>query len=81
MIPLIWFLLAWLVLVGLFAFATLITVIMHLRFGLSGTWTFVSTGIFLLVALGVLLASGGYLFTVDWSQSFNLTGESAGLDL
>jgi hypothetical protein len=81
MIPLLWFLIAWLILIGLFALATLITVVMNLRYGLSGFMTMVTTGIFLLVVVGVLLASGSYLLTVDWSQSFDLFGTGPSLDL
>ena len=72
MIPLVYFLFAWLVLVLLFAIGALITVIMALRYGLSGPITTISTGLFLLVVIVVLVAMAGYLLGVDWSQNVYL---------
>lgn len=72
MIPLVYFLFAWLVLVLFFAIGALITVIMALRYGLSGPMTTISTGFFLLVVIVVLVAMAGYLLGVDWSQNVYL---------
>jgi hypothetical protein len=74
MIPLLWLLLAWLILMGMFALVTLLTVVMNLRYGLSSFGTYVSTAVFLSVIALVLLGTGAYLFTVDWSQTLNLFG-------
>ena len=72
MIPLVYFLFAWLILVALFAIAALITVIMALRYGLSGLLTTLSTGLFLVVTCVALLGMGGYLLSVDWDQNVHL---------
>jgi len=72
MIPLVYFLFAWLVLVALFSIAALVTVLMALRYGLSGLLTTLSTALFLLVTCVVLLGMGSYLLGVDWSQNVNL---------
>ncbi|HVM90941.1 MAG TPA: hypothetical protein VMU11_03540 [Verrucomicrobiae bacterium] len=72
MIPLVYFLFAWLVLVLLFAIAALVSVIMALRFGLTGPLTTFSTAIFLGVACIVLIGMAAYLAGVDWSQSISL---------
>ncbi len=79
-LPLVWFLFAWLILIGLFALATLITLAMNLKYGITGFGTYLSTGIFLIVAVVVLMVASGYLLSVDWTQSYNLYGESASID-
>ncbi|MCC6564009.1 hypothetical protein IT087_03895 [Candidatus Uhrbacteria bacterium] len=76
MIPLGYFLIAWLVLVAIFALMAFVTVIMNVRYGLSGLMTYVSTAIFLIVVCAVLFMVGGYLATVDWSQEADLVPSS-----
>lgn len=76
MIPLIYFLFAWLVLVAIFAVLALITVLMNVRFGLSGFVTYAMTAVFLGVVCLVLLSTGGYFLTVDWSQDVSLVPPS-----
>ncbi|MCK9361284.1 hypothetical protein M0Q28_03570 [Patescibacteria group bacterium] len=76
MIPLGYFLIAWLVLVAIFALMAFVTVIMNVRYGLSGLMTYVSTAIFLIVVCAVLFATGGYLATVDWSQEADIVPSS-----
>ena len=76
MIPLVYFLFAWLVLVALFAIAALITVVMALRYGLSGLLTTLSTGLFLIVTCFVLVGMGAYLAGVDWNQDVRLFNSS-----
>lgn len=70
MIPLAWFLIAWLILLVIFVFMTLLTVAMTVRYGLSCVSTYVATGLFLLVILVVLFLTGSYLLGIDWSQNF-----------
>lgn len=72
MIPLGYFLVAWLVLVAIFSLMAFVTVIMNVRYGLSSIMTYVSTAVFLGVICVVLLAMGGYLSTVDWAQEVDL---------
>ncbi|MFA6429983.1 MAG: hypothetical protein WCV84_05830 [Patescibacteria group bacterium] len=77
MIPLSWFLIAWLILVAIFALLALFTIAINTRYGFASLGTYSATAIFLLVAVGVILTTGGYLMTVDWSQSLNVIPSSA----
>lgn len=77
MIPLIWFLVVWLILVAIFALMAALTAIMNVRYGLTSVGTYVSTAIFLGVIAIVLLAVGSYALTIDWEQSVNLLGGSS----
>ncbi len=76
MVPLVYFLIAWLVFIAIFGLMSFITVIMNLRFGLSGGFTYVITGVFVGVSCLILLAAGGYLLTVDWTQTADLLPEA-----
>jgi hypothetical protein len=77
MIPLGYFLIAWLVLVAIFALLAFVTVIMNVRYGLSGLMTYLSTACFLIVVCVTLFVVGGFLVTVDWSQDVNFIPTSA----
>lgn len=77
MIPLVYFVIAWLVLIAIFALLTFITVLMNVHYGLSGMLTYLSTAIFLVVICGVLLGVGSYLITIDWSQDVNIIPTSS----
>jgi hypothetical protein len=77
MIPLVYFLFAWLVLVALFAIAALVTVIMALRYGLSGLLTTLTTALFLFVTFAVLVGMGIYLAGVDWDQDVFILNASS----
>lgn len=72
MIPLIWFLFAWLFLMVVFAIGTFLTVMMVVRNGLSTATTYLSTAFFLLVIAVTLIVTGFYLLRVDWSQTLPL---------
>lgn len=74
MIPLIYFLLAWLVALCFFGIMSLISVLQMVRLGIAGTGTYLSTATFLIVSTIVILAVGSYLITVDWQQTTNLFG-------
>ena len=76
MIPLIWFLIAWLVLVAIFSVLALVSITVYTRFGLESFGTHALNAIFLIVAVLVILGTAGYLFTVDWSQTFNVIPSS-----
>ncbi|MBM3205045.1 hypothetical protein FJZ48_03650 [Candidatus Uhrbacteria bacterium] len=75
MFPLLWLLVAWLILMALFGILTLITVSLNFRYAPAGMTTYVTTLVFLLVVVGVFVLTIPYLVTVDWSQSINLFGD------
>lgn len=77
MIPFIYFLIAWLVLVAIFGLMSFITVLMNLRYGLSGPVTYMTTTIFIGVSSLILLGVGGYLFILDWSVSIDLIPDTS----
>jgi TRAP-type C4-dicarboxylate transport system permease small subunit len=72
MIPLFIFFFIWLALVILISIASLITVSILLRYGLSGASTVTLAIIFCLVPTMILLGAVSYFFTVDWSASLNI---------
>lgn len=72
MIPLIWLLAGWTVLVGLLLLLSAVTLMMHIRFGLSGFGTTVTATGFAMVILAALILTSSYLLTVDWSQTLNV---------
>ncbi len=67
MIPLSTFLIAWIVLLAIFGFVLMLTLIQMLRHGLPTTGTYISTFLFLTVIALVILGVGGHLTTVDWT--------------
>ncbi len=72
MIPLIWLLLGWLVLMAIFAIATLLTVSVYVRYGVAYASTYLASAAFLGVIALVLIVTGLKLLMVDWSSSLNL---------
>lgn len=76
MIPLSYFLIAWAVLLAVFGFMTLLTLIQMLRHGLPSMSTYASTFLFLIVAAGVVIGTALYLFQADMSVSINLVPTS-----
>lgn len=69
MIPLSFFLTAWIILLAIFGFVLMLTLIQVLRHGLPTAGTYISTFAFLTVIALVLLGVGGHLMTVDWATS------------
>jgi hypothetical protein len=69
MLPLSWFLLAWLVLVIIHLLIAGITLMMHLRYGVTGFGTYTSSLVFVGVIAFTLLLTGSYLIMVDWTQT------------
>ena len=69
MIPLSFVLLAWFVMMLVFVIFAILSVAIHMRFGLSGTFTTATAGIFLAVGIIVILATGIYFIQIDWSQN------------
>lgn len=72
MISLSFFLILWVILLAIYAFLALISVTQMIRFGVASSMTYFSTGIFLAVAIIVVLVTVGYFLTVDWSIGFDL---------
>jgi len=72
MIPMSFLLLAWLIFVAIFVLFALLTIAVHIRFGISNPITTVSAGIFLTVSILVILATGIYFLQVDWSKNVGL---------
>lgn len=68
MVPLGYFLIAWLVLLAIYAILVLITLVQMLRHGLPTPFTYISTFIFVAVAVLVVIGSGMYFLSVDWNQ-------------
>ncbi|MEK7473295.1 MAG: hypothetical protein AAB668_01000 [Patescibacteria group bacterium] len=77
MIPLVYFLIAWLVFIAIFGLMSFITVLMNLRYGLSGPVTYLTTAVFIGVSCVVLLGVGGFLLTVDWSETMDLIPDTS----
>lgn len=77
MIPLAYFLIAWLVLLGIFSILLLLTLMQTLRHGLPTPSTYISTFLFLAVIALVVLGVGGHLTGVDWEQSVALFPQGA----
>lgn len=76
MIPLLWIFFAWVIGVALFALFALFTISLVMRFGLTGFGTFLYSGCFLFVAGIIILGSGMFLLSADWSQSVSLIPSS-----
>ncbi len=73
MIPLSWFLFAWIALAVVFCFLSLLTLSVHLRYGLAGFMTYLSTLLFAAVTILTFWSVGAYLQTTDWTQSIDVT--------
>jgi hypothetical protein len=74
MIPLYYFLAAWLIFFGIYCIMALISTLQLVRLGLSGVGTFFGTALFLVVLVFAVLGMGSYLVTVDWHQEVNVLG-------
>lgn len=72
MIPLSYFLFAWLLLLGLYLIMSLISMMQMLRFGIAGFGTYASTLAYLIIFVLTVLGCSLYFLTVDWTQSVNL---------
>lgn len=72
MIPMSFLLLAWLILLGIFVIFAILTIGVHLRFGISNTFTAISAGVFLAVSILVILGTGIYFLQVDWSRDLGI---------
>ncbi len=65
MIPLIYFLLAWLVFLAIFMIIAIISIMQMLRYGLAHPVTEITTAVFICLVIFVVLGTLGYLSGVD----------------
>jgi hypothetical protein len=75
MIPLYIFLLIWFVLLAIFGFMALLSVIQMLRYGLAGVGTYLTTTAFFLATFLVIVGTSAFLVSVDWQQNIDLLGD------
>jgi hypothetical protein len=72
MIPLWIFLLIWLVLMSMYVIMAFLSVMQLMRYGVASFGTYVSSFGFLAITSIVILGTGIYFLTVDWSQGLDL---------
>jgi hypothetical protein len=69
MFPMSYFLLAWLILLGLYFIMSMVSVLQMVRFGIAGFGTYASTAIYLTLFALTVLGCSLYFLTQDWTQS------------
>lgn len=74
MIPLSFFLIAWLIFLGIYGILALVSIMQMVRFGVAGSMTYFSTAIYIVVAFIAIGATAAYLLTVDWNLALDLGG-------
>ncbi|MBP9762067.1 hypothetical protein KBD34_00430 [Patescibacteria group bacterium] len=72
MFPLAWIFFAWIALVAVFGFMSLLTLATTVRYGLACSSTYVAAGVFALGSFGVIALTVGYAASIDLTQSFDL---------
>lgn len=77
MLPLYWILLAWLLLVAIYTAMAAVTVVVFLRYGLTGLGTYLSAAVFLVVSFLIIFGSGMYLLTIDWNDGIAIWQSAA----
>lgn len=78
MVPLGYFLIAWLVLLAIYAVLVLITLIQMLRHGIPSAFTYISTFVFIAVIVLVVVGCGLSFLNVNWNCSVNVIPEGMG---
>jgi hypothetical protein len=73
MVPLPFFLIAWVALLAIYGVLVFITLIQMLRHGLPSVGAYVTTFLFLLVTAGVVVWSVLYFTGVNWAVQIDLT--------
>jgi TRAP-type C4-dicarboxylate transport system permease small subunit len=74
MIPFIYFLIAWLMLLLLFLAAATVSILQMMRYGLAHPLTHASTALLVLLTAVVVLGTLGYLSGMDLQADFDLRG-------
>lgn len=72
MIPMGYFLLAWMILLGIHGVLTLLTLMQLFRNGSHSPATYLAAFGFLAVIVGVVIGSGSYFLNVDWNQQIDI---------
>lgn len=72
MIPMSFLLLAWLILLAIYVLFAILTLGVHLRYGVSNAFTAISAGVFLGISILIILAAGIYFLQIDWSRNVGL---------
>lgn len=72
MIPMIYFLIAWLVFLGIFLVLAGLSIWQMLRFGLNHPVTHISTAFFVLVIAVVVIGTLGYLSGMDFKSGVDI---------
>ncbi|MFA6503439.1 MAG: hypothetical protein WCT54_00540 [Patescibacteria group bacterium] len=73
MIPLIYFLILWVIVLGLFFILAGFSVLQMLRFGLAHPVTEISTAVFALIVAVVIVGTIGYLAGVDLKYGLDIS--------
>lgn len=72
MIPLIYFVIAWLIFLGIFFILSALSIFQMLRHGLAHPLTQVSTAVFIILSVVMILGTLGYLAGVDLNNGLDL---------
>ena len=71
MIPLYYFLLAWLVFLAIFLIIAAISILQMIRFGLSHILTELTTAVFVLISAVIIIGTLGFLSGVDLKSNLD----------
>lgn len=72
MIPLIYFVIAWLIFLGIFFLLSALSIFQMLRHGLAHPLTQISTAAFIILSVVIILGTLGYLTGVDLNSGLDL---------
>lgn len=72
MIPLSLFILAWFVLIAIYAILAFVSIVQMTRYAITGPVTYLSTTVYLIVASVVIFGILLFLFTIDWNTAIDL---------
>jgi hypothetical protein len=73
MVPLSYFLIAWVALLAIYGILVFITLIQMLRHGLPSISAYITTFLFLLVTVGVVIWTTLYFTGVEWGIQIDLS--------
>jgi hypothetical protein len=73
MVPLSYFLVAWVAFLAIYGILVFVTLIQMLRHGLPSVGAYITTFFFLLITAGTVIWTVLYFTTVDWNIQIDLT--------